>query len=305
MSQSEEFKSHDATRQGFIPLVGLYGGPGTGKTFSALLLARGLAGKERVTLIDTEERRGEIYAKDIPGGYRAIRFLPPFSPKRYAQAIQSAIDEGAKVVVVDSLSHCWEGEGGVCDMAAANEAKSGKTGLHNWNAPKVEHRKLLQFLLRSTVPIICCIRGKNKTRIGRDTHGKQTIRKDEFVSPITEADFAFELTVNAEVRTDHSVNLTKCCTPDLRACFPTEGPITIQHGEKIAAWCQAGGQPVKQSAKSAKARFWEMTSKIHGGDKSKLQTYLHTNGFVDEKIALESLTESDFENLCLLAEKFV
>src|SRR5690606_13844155 len=100
-----------------------------------------------IHVIDTESRRASLYADVIPGGFSVLDLDAPFTPARYIAAMQFVIDAGAKVIVTDSMSHEWEGLGGVLDMAAANEEKSGKPGLHNWKAPKLEHAKLMQFIL--------------------------------------------------------------------------------------------------------------------------------------------------------------
>ena len=155
------FEIKKATRQGIIPLVGLYSESGCGKTMSALLLARGLAGASgKIVMIDTESRRGSLYADVIPGGYEVLDLDQPFTPSRYIEAVEAAEKAGAQIIVVDSMSHEWEGIGGVCDSAGDNETRSGKAGLHNWKTPKLEHAKMVQRLLRSPVPMVCCIRAK-------------------------------------------------------------------------------------------------------------------------------------------------
>lgn len=278
-----EFVIKPATRQGVIPLIDLYSESGCGKTMSALLLARGLAGDGKIILIDTESRRGSLYADVIPGGFDALDFDAPFTPARYMAALQAAFAKQPALVVVDSMSHEWEGIGGVNDMASENEAGSGRPGLHNWRGPKMEHQKLVQFLLRSPVPLVCCIRAKYKTRqkkgtpemvesgvIRKDQLGKTVIIKDAVTSPIQAEDFIFESTAHAEILPDHSIILTKCSHPALRECFPKTGPITIEHGQKIAAWCKALSAPVttKQpegvaDLRSLKAQLWELTRPIH------------------------------------------
>lgn len=241
-----EFSLTKATRQGVIPLIDLYSESGCGKTMSALLLARGLAGASgEIAMIDTESRRGSLYADVIPGGFNVLDLEAPFTPSRYIEALEAVFKSNAKVVVVDSMSHEWEGMGGICDMAADSESKSGRPGLHNWKMPKFEHAKLVQFLLRSPIPIICCIRAKYKTRQKKDDKGKTIIVKDDVTSPIQSEEFIFEATAHAEILPNHSIILTKCSHPELRKCFPPdkETPLTIQNGEALALWCNAAGKP--------------------------------------------------------------
>jgi len=288
-----------ATRQGVIPLIGLYGESGCGKTMSALLLARGLVGPSGdIHLIDTESRRGSLYADVIPGGYSVLDLDAPFSPARYIQAMEAVFRANAKVLVIDSCSHEWEGMGGVLDIASEAEEKSGKPGLHNWKMPKFEHAKFVQFLLRSPIPVVCCIRAKYKTKQKRDERGKTVIVKDEFTSPIQAEDFIFELTAHADVLQDHSINLTKCSHPRLRDCFPEKGPIEIKHGEMVAKWCAAGGTPVKTvetspELKRLKGKLWTLTDKIHLGNPKALEQYLWDENLLEPEKALADLTESE------------
>ncbi len=233
-----------ATRQGVKPLIGLYSESGCGKTFSSLLLARGLAGPTgKIVLIDSESGRGSLYADVIPGGYDVLELGQPFSPARYIEAIAAAEASGAAVACVDSASHEWEGLGGVLDMAGDNETRTGKPGLHNWKGPKMEHAKMMLKLLQSRLPIIVCLRAKYKTRQQKDEKGRTAIVKDDYTTPIQADDFIFEMMAHAEILPDHSINLTKCSHPSLRECFPAKGkgPITIQHGEALARWCANPG----------------------------------------------------------------
>lgn len=260
-----------ATRQGVIPLISLYSESGCGKTYSSLLLARGLAGPSgKIVFIDTESRRGSLYADVLPGGYDVLDLDAPFTPRRYIEALQLAFDSKPAVVVVDSMSHEWEGIDGVCDMAADNESKSGRPGLHNWKTPKMEHAKLVQFMLRSPVPLVCCIRAKYKTRQKKDEKGKTQIVKDEVTSPIQAEDFIYESTCHAEILPDHSINLTKCSHPSLRQCFPEKGAIEIKHGEMLRAWCDKPGaspaaqKPAADPFKDLRAKLWNACKPFRG-----------------------------------------
>lgn len=226
-----------ATRQGVKPLIGLYSESGCGKTFSSLLIARGLVGPSgKIVMIDTESGRGSLYADVIPGGYHVLEMTEPFSPDNYVAAIKQAEEFGAGVIVIDSASHEWEGLGGVLAIAAENEA-AGKKGLLVWKAPKMAHAKFMLKLLQTSTPLIVCLRAKFKSR----QKGGQVI-KDENTSPIQAEDFIFEMMAHAEILPDHSINLTKCSHPSLRDCFPKKGqPISIETGEAIARWCANPG----------------------------------------------------------------
>lgn len=256
-----------ATRQGVKPLIGLYAESGCGKTYSSLLLARGLVGPQgKIVMIDTESGRGSLYADVLPGGYDVLELVQPFSPSRYIEAIGLAEESGAGILVIDSASHEWEGIGGVLDMAGENESRSGKPGLHNWRQPKMEHSKFMLRILQTRLPVVVCLRAKHKTRQGKDERGKTAIIKDEFTTPIQADDFIFEMTAHAEIRQDHSINLTKCSHPALGACFPKAGPITSEHGRLLADWCSnptTRTQPAEDPLKSLKSKLWALLKGNH------------------------------------------
>ncbi|HDY67908.1 MAG TPA: AAA family ATPase [Candidatus Scalindua sp.] len=231
-----------ATRKGITPLIALYSESGCGKTFSSLLMARGMAGPEgKIVMIETEGGRGELYA-DIPeiGGYDVLKLEDPFSPQKYIKALSMIQEAGACVGILDSGSHEWEGIGGILDMATENEARSGKPGLHNWKKPKFEHAKFIQALTKIKIPLIVCLRAKFKTRQIK-VKGKTQIVKDDHTSPIQAEDFIFEATCHGEITPDHKLRLTKWSHPKLKECFPNNAPITIETGQKIAAWCASPG----------------------------------------------------------------
>lgn len=233
------FQFRNAVRQDTKPLIGLYSQSGCGKTYSSLLLARGYVGPNgRIAMIDTESGRGSLYADQIPGGYDVAEMEAPFTPGAYIEAIEAVESAGYDICIIDSGSHEWEGIGGVCDMAAKNEASSGKPGLHNWKRPKAEHQKFVARLLRARVPIIINLRSKFKTRQVKEKSGKTSIVKDDFTTPIQADDFIFEMTAHAEIMQNHGIRLTKCSHPDLKPCFPDGTPVALEHGAAIAEWAK-------------------------------------------------------------------
>lgn len=260
-----------ATRQGVKPLIALYSESGCGKTFSALLMARGLVGpKGRIIMIDTESGRGSLYADVLPGGYDVIELVAPFTPARYVEAIDAA-EQAGDCIIGDSITHEWEGSGGVLDMAAEIEDRTKKAGLHCWRKPKFEHALFVSRILRCRVPFIACIRAKYKSRQTKDGEGKTVILKDKYTSPIQADDFIFEATAHGEIMPDHGLHLTKWSHPELQKCFPVDTPITVETGEAVARWCAApAGASVSDKKQpglelpALKAKLWEMTRRIHG-----------------------------------------
>lgn len=286
-----------ATRQGVKPLIGFFSESGCGKTYSSLLLARGLVGPTgKMVMIDTESGRGSLYADVIAGGYEVLELRGPFSPSRYIEAIEAVERSGAAVGIIDSGSHEWEGIGGVLDMADKAATESGKPGLHNWRVPKMEHAKMMLKLLQSPIPWIVCLRAKHKTKQTRNAQGKTEIVKDDFTTPIQADDFIFEMTCHGEIMQDHTFRLTKCSHPDLRRCLPNNEPVTIKHGELLAAWCNSPGGPgthkseVDPEIKRLKNQLWEMTASKHGGKRPGLEMWLIAEGLMADTEDLGTLS---------------
>jgi AAA domain len=286
------FEIKKATRVGVRPLIGLYSESGCGKTYSALLLARGLVGPTgKIVMADSESGRGSLYADVLPGGYDTLELGQPFSPARYIEAIDAVEQSGAAVGIIDSASHEWEGIGGVLDLATQNEERTGKAGLHCWKAPKLEHAKFMLRMLQSSIPWIVCLRAKYKSRQTK-VDGKTQIVKDEATSPIQAEDFIFEMTCHMEILQNHTPIVTKCSHPALRACFPEDKkePIAIKHGELLAAWCSnPSGSKSQQSSKKAATettRTWmlEQLKSLH----VKMQQYAIDKGLIMPNEGLES-----------------
>lgn len=267
------FTIKPAARQGIKPLIALYGESGTGKTYSALLMARGLAGPTgKIVMVDSESGRGSLYADVLPGGYETLEMTEPFAPDRYIEAMREVEQSGARIGLLDSGSHEWEGVGGVLDMASDNEARNGKS-LNVWRGPKMEHAKFVLRLLQSPIPWIVCLRAKYKTRQGKDEKGKTVIVKDDHTTPIQADDFIFECTAHAEIFHDHTINLTKWSHPSLKECFPVKGPITIKTGEAIGRWCEAPMQsaPKPDAERNALAvQLWKLLEPHHKGHRDAL-----------------------------------
>jgi hypothetical protein len=239
---AQAYKYRPAKRNNSRVTVGLYSASGGGKTYSALLLGRGLVGPDgKLGLADTEGGRGELFA-DVAeiGGYAYTSIEPPFTPASFIQAIDDAEKAGLDCLIIDSMSHEWEGQGGVLDMASANEERTKKAGLHNWKAPKAEHTKLILKITRSRIHLIVCLRAKRKTRQGTKD-GKTVVAKDDFYTPKMDEDFIFELLAHAEILNDHahvkhSLRVSKSTHPEVAQFFKDGIVITKRTGELLRQW---------------------------------------------------------------------
>jgi len=64
------FVTREARREGAKVVIALAGTSGSGKTYTAIILAYGLAGYDasKVGFLDTENKRGSLYSDILPDG---------------------------------------------------------------------------------------------------------------------------------------------------------------------------------------------------------------------------------------------
>jgi nucleoside-triphosphatase THEP1 len=226
----------------------LTGPSGSGKTWGALQIAKGLGG--RCVVIDTEEGSSDLY--DTLTEFDVIDLRPPFSPERYIEAIKAAEAAGYEVIIVDSVTHCWNGAGG-CLEILEDVAKAQFRG-NTWSAFSVitpRWRAFVDKLLRSPAHVICT--GRSKTETAQvDDHGKKKVAKLGMKLEARDG-LEFEFTCVLDLIHDgHYATVSKDRT-GLFAGDPK--PISADTGKAIAAWL-AGGvarEVAKPSAAAAPA----------------------------------------------------
>ena len=318
-----QFTFKPATRQGVKPLIGLFGKSGGGKTYSALLLARGIVGPSgKIGLIDTENGRGHIFCDQVPGGYEVLDLNPPFAPAAYSEALDAAESAGFDILVVDSMSHEWNGEGGYLEM---KEQALDKMAGDDWKKRdackfaaaarcKPGHNKLVSKIVRSKMGMILCFRGKDKVRMEKKEGEKSKVVADDHASPIQDGDFIFEMLIAGEVMTKEGTSdggymrTTKHTHPDLLGCLPREGEqVSIKHGERIALWCNS---PITKpqthpETKALKIRLNEAAKARYADAGGKLDVPRFTEDLKNMQILLadETLSTLSHERLSKVVEE--
>ncbi len=228
---------HKAERKKAKLRCGLAGPSGSGKTWSALLLGFGLGGK--VALIDTENKSGELYAH--LGEYHATQIAAPFTPDKYIAAIKAAEEEGFDVIIIDSLSHAWAGEGGLLDMQG-KIADSGKGNSYTaWRTVTPKHQALVEAMLQSKAHIIATIRSKQDYVQQKDEKTGKTEIKKVGMAPVQREGMEYEFTVFFDLDMAHVATASKDRTSlfDSRYFKPT-----IEIGKELLTWLNTGVDPV-------------------------------------------------------------
>ena len=193
---------HKAERKRGKLRLAIAGPAGSGKTYSALLIAFGIGG--RIALIDTERGSGELY--DHLGNYDACTLEAPFEPKKYVAAIKAAEEAGYDTIIIDSLTHAWAGTGGLLDRHGLIADKSGNSW-SAWRMVTPQHNELVDALLQSSCHIIATMRSKMEyTQV--EEGGKKSVKKLG-MSPIQRDGMEYEFTVFMDIDQNHIASSTK------------------------------------------------------------------------------------------------
>lgn len=237
-----------AEREGARLVVGFQGISGSGKTLTALLVAYGMANGDgnKVGFLDTENRRGSLYASQDTydkvaqslglqsvGPFLIGDLNPPFSPARYVEAIREFEKAGVEVLVIDSVSHEWAGQGGCYDIA-----KNTTKRIDDWLTAKNEHKRFMSAMLQSPMHIICCIREAPKTDFSDPKNPKSL-----GLMPIQESQFVFELTASLQMFGEGKHQNVLKCPEELRGILGRqEGYITAADGKALRDWVDGAKQ---------------------------------------------------------------
>ena len=222
-----------AQRQKAKLRLAITGPAGSGKTYSALLLAFGLGGK--VAMIDTENGSGDLYC-DL-GDYDICSLSAPYSPQRYIQAIHEAEEEGYDILIIDSLSHAWSGEGGILDMhtQAMNSMKTNNSYVA-WGKVTPWQNRLMETILASPCHIIATMRSKTEYLQERDERGYAGIKKVG-LAPVQRDGTDYEFGVVFDLSIEHTVTVSKDRTSIFDKSIFT---ITKETGKTLRKWLDAG-----------------------------------------------------------------
>lgn len=212
--------------------VGLSGPSGYGKTYSALLLAYGITEDwGKIAIIDTENNSASLYSH--LGGFNVLTLAEPFSPERYIEAIKVCEDASMDLIIIDSISHEWQGKGGCLEI---HEMLGGR--FNDWAKVTPRHNAFLDAIIQSKAHVITTTRRKVDYSLDQDSNGKTKVTKLG-TKEITREGFEYELTVNFEFLNDKNlVNASKDRT-GLFAGKP-EFVINSSTGKKLNEWCQQG-----------------------------------------------------------------
>lgn len=247
--------------------LALTGPAGSGKTFGALILAQGLGG--RIAMIDTENGSGDLYANMCD--YDIETLAAPYSVQKYLSAIYEAEKEGYDVLIVDSLSHAWSGEGGLLDVHSqlTSESRSGNS-YAAWRQITPMQNKLIEAIIASRCHIIATMRSKTDYAQLQNEKGRTEIRKVG-LAPVQRDGVDYEFTVVFDLGMDHSVTVSK----DRTGLFDSQTfTITQETGKILNNWLNSGAEaiPNAQDIRNAINRLYYGYMELFDQDSNAAQS---------------------------------
>lgn len=240
---ADAVKSQSKLRAAFV------GGPGTGKTYSSLLLARYLKEIMKldgpIVVIDSEEHSSSKYANVVPFKVIDLSAGGNYSPDVYCEAIDLAEDQNPCVIIADSLSHSYAGEGGLLAMADAAQKKGGNS-FTSWRGVSSRHTKMIDRILHSKAHFISTMRAKVEYSVEKDEKGKTSVKKIGFGPIIKDGESsAYEQDIVFSLAQDNSVTVDKTRCSDLNG--KSFDRIDRKVAEVIARWL-SDGEPEPERA---------------------------------------------------------
>lgn len=217
--------------------VGLFGPSGSGKTYSALRLAKGLTGDlSKVVVIDTENGSADLYSH--LGEYSTLTLEAPFDPRRYIDALKECEKAGFECIVIDSISHEWDGPGGCLEIHTKMGGK-----FETWAKVTPLHNSFISAIVQSSCHVIVTGRSKIDYAFeGKKDGGKGKVEKLG-LKTVTREGFDYEMTLAFQINQEHLASVDKDRTNIFRESVPFI--ISEETGEIIKKWNDGGA--VKKS----------------------------------------------------------
>ncbi len=240
-----------ATKQNATIKLAITGPSGSGKTYSALLIAKGLGGK--TALLDTEYGSASLYADFFD--FDTWDELDPsgFPPEYFIRVIKAAEEAGYQNLIIDSLSHEWNGRGGCLELAdAIGKTKYRGNSYVAWGEITPRHNKLIEAIIGAKLNIIATMRAKSEYVLNKDEKtGKSTPQKVGLGS-VQRDGMDYEFTTMFELDRDSHI---ACAGKDRTSLFRDPALITEETGQRIAKWLTTPQPAPEKPQKAAQPKL--------------------------------------------------
>ena len=265
-----------ASRKRIKLKVAVTGPAGSGKTTSAIRMARGLAGPDgKVAVIDTENGSASLYSDRY--AFDVCEVSPPFDHQKFIGSINEAVAAGYDVVIIDSASHFWEG------ILAYKDAldRRGGNSFTNWNEAGRHFKEILNAVLQSPIHVICCMRSKIDYVIEQDGKGKATPKKIG-LAPVMRDGIEFEFTSVFDIDLSHQAATSK----DRTGLYTDRiFQITEATGQELVRWINSAAAPEPEPAPAP--------TPVQLPERTQLSGLITQGGWTREQLAQWKLDDLD------------
>lgn len=231
----------------------LAGVAGSGKSYTALRVGCAIAEAcgGRVAMADTENRSARKYADLFD--FDTLDLEPPYHPKRVGEIVEAAAKAGYKVLIIDSMSHFWQGKGGLLEEVDkfAKKNSSGNS-FAAWKDATPIQVAMVEAMLAAPLHLIVTVRSKMEfTMEEREGRGgrKTTVPVKVGLSPVQRSDLQYEFDVYGQLTQDNDLIVEKT------RCSALAGEVINQPGEDLAKvlldWTKGEEAPTQPSSAPA------------------------------------------------------
>lgn len=204
--------------------LAIAGPSGSGKTYSALAIATALGGP--IAFVDTEHGSASKYADTFD--FDVAEMHAPYHPDKFIEAIDSAAKAGYKVIILDSMTHAWNGEGGLLELVEqATKRQKTPNSYTAWHDVTPIQNRLIEAIVTANIHLIATMRSKQEYVQEKDNNGRSTIRKVG-MAPIQRDGFEYEFDVFFDMDIDNNAVVTKT------RCSALTGSVIAKPGAQVA-----------------------------------------------------------------------
>jgi hypothetical protein len=177
-----------------------------------------MAGDKRIAVIDTERGSASKYADIFD--FDVVE-LDNFHPHTYIEAINMiARTKEYSVIIIDSITHEWDGTKGALEQAGQNFV--------NWAKVTPLHNAFVDAMLGADVHIIATMRAKEDHVIEKVEGFSKPQVRSVGIEPIQRKGVQYEFDVVGSLDIDNTLNIVKT------RCSALQGAVYHQAGKELA-----------------------------------------------------------------------
>jgi hypothetical protein len=257
------------------------GASGSGKTYSMLRLATGFAKKSggKIAAIDTENGRIRYYANEFD--FDDLQLSAPYTPEKYIEAIESAVESGYTILIIDSITHEW-------DYCLEVHSKMPGNSYTNWSKITPRHDPFMEKILQSPLHIFATVRGKDEY-VMEDKNGKQVPKKVGLgYKQRDNTEYNYTVTFNIDQQS-HIADAMKDNTHLFENRYDV---LTEKDGMALYDWANSGDAPAQKPQPKTNVEQFKEIETVIVDDLTKVKEDIKA---LVSKLSSEGVSEADIK----------